>query len=130
MLQESVFITPHDVAADMAEFIEQLGLDNCTYVFEMSNILGNTKELANKIWNLDKINNTYKEIIERIKNEYLNNQSGRVNKLNTRERENGKFIVSIREKYVASLLQDPFLPRELLPSDWKRYLACEMVKKL
>ena len=39
-------------------------------------------------------------------------------------------IIKIKEKYLRILLRDPFLPKELLPSDWVGKEAREFVKSL
>lgn len=124
MLQESVFISPHDVAEDISEFIEHIGLKDVSYVFETNTFLvGDQKELARKVWKLDFINERYKILIGKIENIHLNLQRGRVNKLNRGN------VDRIKKEYLEIVLQDPFLPKELLFSDWKGYVVKELIKK-
>lgn len=128
MLQESVFITPHDIAQDMTEFIESIGLSQATYLFEMTNIsVGDKKELARRVWKLDEINDRYGEIVEKIESEYLNLQRGRGNRLKDKWRE---FIERTRKEYLDVMLSDPFLPKELLPSDWQGNAARKRLEEL
>lgn len=125
MLQESVFITPHNIAEDMAEFIEHVGLGESAYLFEVENILvGDKKELARKVWKLDEINDQYRELIEKIETEYLNYQSGRVKKLNR------STVEDLHREYIGILMSDPFLPKELLPNDWQADIAKAHLKRL
>ncbi|MBI4079246.1 MAG: hypothetical protein HY429_03030 [Candidatus Levybacteria bacterium] len=124
MLQESIFITPHDFAKDLAEFVESLGLKEYVYIFEASRIaMGNEKELARSLWKLDLLQNTYEEIAEKLKDVYLTLSRGRGNKLNTRQR---NILAKLKHTYLQILLCDPLLPHKLLPSNWKG----EKVKKL
>lgn len=129
MLQESVFITPHDIVQDFNEFVENFGLSDAVYILEVSQIVvGDKKELARNLWNLDKLNDTYKEIIEKLKNISLTTTRGRVKQLN---RESfTKTFMELKQKYLKTLIYDPFLPKELLPSDWKGDEVKKLIKKL
>jgi len=123
MFQQSVYISPHDLARDFAEFTESEGLDEWVYVLEVSRIAsGDTKSLANKIWKLDKINEKYSKIEGDVQRNDLISFNGRSKKLhlNSRERniEIQEGIKKIYEKYLEVVVQDPFLPYELLPADW------------
>lgn len=140
MLQKSVFISPHDVLQDVAEFTESIGLDSLVYVFETSSlVVGNVKELARKVWNLDILNERYLDLKNRIKSiqsSYLISQRDRVNKLNTVNGGNGgkgkheDLISEVKRACLEIALQDPFLPKELLPSDWMGYEAKKLIKNL
>lgn len=126
MLQESVFITPHDIAQDFAEFVENLGISDSVYVLEVSQVVvGDKKELARNLWNLDKLNDEYKEIIEKLESVFLIKTRGRVKQLNN---EISKSVIEIKRDYLKTLLRDPFLPKELLPSDWKGDEAKKLIK--
>ena len=123
MFQQSVYISPHDLARDFAEFIETEGLDEWVYVLEVSRIAsGDTKALANKIWKLDKINEKYIELEEEIRENDLISFNGRSKKLHLNSREKIAGIQEsnkkIYEKYLEVVVHDPFLPYELLPDDW------------
>jgi len=132
MLQESVFISPHDIIKDLSEFIDNWGLSEAVYTFEASNLLiGDTKALVNRIWNLDALNEKYREIVNKIQNHHLISESGRVNMLN----DSGKGITAelakeLREKYLEVLIRDPFLPKDLLVQDWAGEKARLLIKSL
>lgn len=124
MLQKSVFISPHDILKDFLEFIENLKLSESVYAFEASTLtIGDLKELANKVWKLGALNEKYKSIVDRakeIKNSHLTTIHDRINSLNK----------SLKSEYLAILLQDPFLPKEMLPLDWFGYEAKKVIKNL
>jgi len=132
MLQKSVFISPHEILHDFSEFIKYSGLEQAIYVFETSNLaMGDPKALANKVWNLDILSEKYREIIEKIEDRYLIKTHDRGKILNDTDREDKiKLIKELREKYLVTILQDPFLPKELLPSDWLGDEAKKLIKKL
>ncbi|MDO8515479.1 MAG: PaaX family transcriptional regulator C-terminal domain-containing protein [bacterium] len=112
MIQESVWISPHDITADFTEYLESKKLTEMVYMFEARKLVaGDEKELAQKVWSLDDMNAQYL-------------------KLYARAIHGGRHIQSvdkkIRSEYLEILMRDPLLPKELLPDDWMG----EKVKKL
>lgn len=108
MMQKSVYLTPFDIAIDLYELVETIGLELGVYVMEVSNILtGEMRKLAAKIWPLEELNKKYKEILRAL--EKIRVLKGRYQK---------KKLEALKEKYVEILREDPYLPRELLPADW------------
>jgi phenylacetic acid degradation operon negative regulatory protein len=116
MLQDSVWISPHDILADLTGFIESKQLSEFVYVFEAKCLMGGEeKVLAAKIWKLDRLNNSYREIFEKL--EYLKRAHTLGSYSNIKcEQE----VKKLRQEYLQVLLSDPMLPRELLPDDWGR----------
>lgn len=120
MLQESVFISPYNIALDIAQFIENYGLEKCAYVLEVSEIVsGNAKTLANKVWHLNDLNKKYKTILEEIENNHLISFDDRRLQLKTQDHEKLQSqALEIKQNYLRLVVIDPFLPKELLPEDW------------
>lgn len=137
MLQESVFISPYDITQDFTEFIDAQHLSESAYLLEVSSIaVGDIKSLVNKVWRLDKINDTYKKIIEKIKDNHLTIDSDRLNKLNKDKDKKVKDgiikdrAIGIKKAYLEIALKDPFLPKELLPENWWGDKAKKLIKKV
>lgn len=138
MLQKSVFVSPHDIMKDFLEFCESAGIKKYLYFLETDNlIVGDRAEFANKVWNLDELNESYKNItdeIEKIKNKYIINQSDRAKKLytqnNSRKGRMRKNIAKIRNEWLAVVIYDPFLPKILLPKPWYGYEARRLIKTI
>ena len=132
MLQESVFISPYDIARDFAEFIELQGLTESTYLLEVSSIaVGDIKALVNRVWQLDKINDLYRKIIGIIEENHLISDRGRLNKLNDEDIKKVEGLNrEIKKAYLEVILEDPLLPKELLPLDWEGERARHLVKKI
>lgn len=60
MLQKSIWISPLSIREDMKEFIHSIGLSENVFVMEIAGfLLGDPKELASKIWDLDKLEEEY-----------------------------------------------------------------------
>ncbi len=134
MLQESVWITPHDVSVDIREFLEHHELEESAFVLEVSEILaGDEEALVRKIWHLDEIEKAYREIIEdvkKLKDMYVVH-SGRVRQHTDKKKGDvGEETRKIRQRYLEVLLSDPCLPRELLPGDWPAFEARRLVRDL
>ena len=133
MLQESVFISPYDIAKDFAEFIEEQGLSDSAYVLEVSNIvIGDMKSLTNRVWDLVELDKKYNQILQRIEENDLTTDSDRIKQLN-RGGDNKK-IKDLASKtwreYLEVVLKDPFLPKELLPEGWGGEKVIRLIKKL
>lgn len=125
MLQESVWITPNDIALDFRDFLESKKLDEFVYVLEVSSVLaGDIRGLADRIWGLDDLNESYKKLLEELRELYIIlHDRGRLSTVGR-----GKYeekVRDIREEYLSLILLDPHLPKELLPEDW----VGEKVKK-
>ena len=136
MFQQSVYISPHNFTKDLLEFLNAARLSDFVYVFEISHsqmAIGDPKQLANKLWNLDSVNEKYLKLIEKIR--HLTGFNGRGVQLNdsgVRERgRNGEELLkSIHEEYLNLIIADPFLPKELLPSNWAFAKLGDLIKKL
>lgn len=123
MLQESVWISPLSIGEDMREFIHSIGLSQNVFVMEVSGfILGDPKQLARSIWDLDTLEEEYISLKEKIAklNQLIKNESDRINKSEAgvgKDRiyellRSRRIIARGRLEFVASF---PPLPRELLP---------------
>lgn len=135
MLQQSVWITPLPIAKDMTEFVSTNNLKEHVFILEVSSVLlGDPKELARRIWHLDKLEEMQIDINEekrnidrsltnlngRPKNRDINNgvnaenktenkrEIGSKEKIETRKRE-------LKKKQLELNLSLPFLFPELLP---------------
>jgi phenylacetic acid degradation operon negative regulatory protein len=121
MLQESVWVSPHDFGKDVAEFFESQKLDKYAFLLEVTTLVaGDRNFLVDKIWHLQDLNNEYQKILGQITK--LNNWYVA---LNDRIKQSPSYLAKfeerlkkIREKYLQILLSDPCLPKELLPEDW------------
>lgn len=129
MLQESVWITALPIGEDAREFINTLGLSENVFVMEVSHlILGNPKELAKRVWQLDKIEEKYIEIKKEI--ETVNQLIARLNdrskqreaKTPKRQKISGHLyeLKNKRRVLIKKLLDFvlclPPVPKQLLPS--------------
>lgn len=104
MLQESIWISPHDFVADLREFLRTLGLSEMVFVLEARNIAGiNNKDLVVKTFHLDELNKAYEDLL--LEHRKLLGQ--------------GKDAKSAcRNTYLEIILRDPMLPSALLPNGW------------
>lgn len=126
MLQQSVWITPLPIAKDMMEFVNNNNLKEYVFILEVSSVLlGDPKELARRVWQLDKLEEMQVALNEQNKDahEALENSNGRLKsrdisgagKLEIRKRE-------LKKKQLELVLSLPFLFKELLPDRFSRLL--------
>jgi len=104
MIQESVWLTPYNVAKDIRDFLVSQGLADNAFVLVCERLYaGDEKELANNIWHLEEINEKYQNWLEKVKD------------LKTKDK---KLAQELKIEYLDILVSDPHLPEELLPDDW------------
>ena len=115
-LQDSTYISPYEFSKSFMNFLQVKGLSGSVLLMEAKQKhLGNPKMLASKVWGLDKVSKEYNQLIDKL--------STRFGISDKRKRE--EFLKKIYSEYLDVVIKDPFLPSELLPSDW----AAEKCKK-
>lgn len=103
-LQQSVYITPFDVAEDMYEFIQLHNLEKQAHVLVNKHLfIKNFNKLVKDIWQLDDINEKYYQVYTIIKENQINSN---------------KNLRQLTTQHLDIVAQDPFLPKQLLPKPW------------
>lgn len=116
-LQESVYVSPLKILEDLNEFLKNNGLSGRVMTFEAEQINASDHRLvANYVWRLDKLNNEYRQLLEKAEDGDLN-----------KDRENR---LKLKKEYFELLLRDPILPKELLPKDWFGNKVREVIMKM
>ena len=112
-LKESCWISPVNHFEKVEKIIKSHNLEPCV-ILAIANKVGKetSKILANKVWQLEKINNEYVKLISGWRK--------------TEKRERGW----LKLKYFEILRRDPQLPRELLPKNWQGKKAHDLFKNL
>jgi len=123
MLQKSIWISPLAIGEDMKQVIESIGLSKDAYVIEVAGfIFGDPKELVRTIWNLDKLEEVYVRLKNRVEtvDQLLKKISGRVNNREAKLLKSGYRYDLARKKreamraYLEFIANFPPLPKELL----------------
>lgn len=108
-LQRSVYISPYDLAEDIAEFLDDQKILGYAFVLTAPHcLMGSAKELANNVWGLEKINKEYIALLKESK------KTGKIKIAPERKKALGKIYFDL----VELMEKDPLLPYELLPDDW------------
>lgn len=126
MLQKSIWISPLSMGEDMKEVIETIGLSKKAFVMEVSGfIFGDPRELASKIWHLDKLDDESTRVKKNIENvnQLIRNRNDRIKKSKAKfsgKRNNYIYELEkkkkeVMKKYLEFIVQLPPLPMELLP---------------
>lgn len=107
-VQKSAYLLPYDLAIELSEAIENFGLEDEVEIFLTTlDFVKDKKAFAYRVWKLDKLEEEYFEVLEKI--EVLEN-------LKDKQRE--RVLKKVRGDYLRVLLKDPLLPNELLPEEW------------
>lgn len=117
MLQASVWISPYPYLGDVEEIVKSYNLERYV-LYAVSKKVGryNSKELADQVWRLDKINKQYQEFLGKY--EELESKSA-IKDLN-----------KLKFDYLSVLQADPRLPAELLPDNWTGERAYRIYRNL
>lgn len=103
-LQESVYVSPFDLAEDIREYILIHGLGDQVFVSVSKRLLaGNERALAEKVWHLAKLNQRYQKWLD-------SNRS--------------------YSSFLEILKDDPCLPTQLLPDGWLGEKARKEAKRI
>ncbi|OGH18102.1 MAG: hypothetical protein A3F31_02035 [Candidatus Levybacteria bacterium RIFCSPHIGHO2_12_FULL_38_12] len=127
MLQKSIWVTPLPIGKEMIEFIQTNGLQKEVYVLEVSHVLfGDPKALARKVWELDKVEEKFLEVEEKIQkvNLLIENLHDRKDKREAKMQINVLKVQlrGLRRKRLEIMVSLPFLIKELLPEIlWKLF---------
>jgi len=122
MLQKSIWVSPLPIGEDMKEVIESIGLSKDAYVIEVAGFMfGDPKELVRTIWNLDKLEEVYVRLKNRIYtvNQLLKKTSDRVNNRKAKLQTSYRYDLARQKReemraYLEFIANFPLLPRELL----------------
>lgn len=121
--QESVYLNPHQIEQEMRQYLAAKGLSFYAVCLTAKRAdLGNDRELASRIWRLDKINQGYEDFLSGCRQ--LVGEEGK----EVKNEEINKLWLSYKDLITG----DPYLPKELLPVGWlaqKAKLALKEVLK-
>lgn len=116
-LQKSVYISPLPICEDLREFLENRGLSDFVFVGICRKLFaGDEKRLAARVWELGKLNEKYGEVLYDM-DDFLAGR-GEMN------------LSQLYNNFEQILLDDPFLPKELLPDWWLGGKAIRQMKEL
>lgn len=120
MLQESVWISPYHLEEDVREFLILNSFGDFAFVLYAKKLwAGNFKELAQRVWNLNKIGKLYSRVVR---------YASLASKASRGEGET--FRKKAYRLYLETLATDPLLPKELLPENWTREQAIKSLNRI
>jgi len=108
-LQHSTYVSAFDYGSELLDFLQKKGLWGSVLLMEAKQKhLGRPQVLASKVWNLDQLAGEYNQVIDRLTTRF-----GIRDEIKREE-----FLKKVYQQYLLVLVKDPFLPKELLPSNW------------
>jgi len=115
-IQNSVYLTVHDVLGRVWEMARSLGISEQIKTMTVERIdVPDLRAFAQQIWNLDSLNQEYQKFVSKNKNGYKGEEfTSEVLRF---------WLKRTKYEYLNILHKDPVLPKELLPKDWMGYEA-------
>lgn len=125
-LQKSVWITPNDFLGDFKDYIETNSLSEFVVLIETHTLIADDLiSFAWDIWKLEEIDKLYTKIYHQL----LDLKSRDEKRLITYGDRN-IWLNSLKSQIISTYFKDPFLPKELLTSDWKSDAVKKLVREL
>jgi len=119
-LQRSVYITPHNFVEDLREWVDFIGLKGKVRIFRAEEVTGeNLQKFAERLWQISKLNISYQKLLKQC--EIIEEFRGK---------ERRKAARKLKGDLLEIVIQDPFLPKELLPKDWVGDKARQIINNL
>jgi len=120
--QRSVWVTPFDIAKELNLYLRQHNLSRVVQIV-VGERLGDLsdREFAAEVWPLSEINEKYKKLLSAWDAELKKERSAE---------ERLGVVISLHNRYLDILRDDPQLPLELLPPDWAGDAARNLFEKL
>jgi len=124
-LQKSVWLSPHDVLVDFSEFIKEQGFKDEVILLETADFFTPyIEDFIDRVWGIENLNEKYKDIFDE-----LVLMEDKISDDNNHKKDKNEFN-QIYQKFISLVLEDPFLPRELLPQDWYYLKTLKKIRKL
>lgn len=130
LLTNSTWISPNDLTSRVNQVTESLEISSFVEIFSAKHVSGRQpKELVQKCWNLDEINQAYKEFMDIYQPRY--EKIEKKVKQGKKIEESFCFVEKTKlvHQYRKFLFIDPDLPKELLPEVWLGHEADDLFRK-
>lgn len=112
-LAAGTWVTPHDLREDVSRLAEDLGVSSHVDQFRGAYLSpGEAPDLAERVWPLDRLARAYRDFSDRL--------DGIARELDAGVSDSRAFVLRfwLIHEYQRFFLEDPDLPRALVPSSW------------
>lgn len=117
-LGNGLWISPHDVSKEVADLAEELGIKQHLECFRSQRVGGAPPdELVARCWDVPGINQHYRDFIGRWRSA-LDGSAGPPESRPMSPRDSYTLRFALIHEFRTFPLEDPYLPRALLPTDW------------
>lgn len=117
-LNTNLWISPYDLTKECKIVIERLGVKEYTAIFITDYIGADAKALVYRAWDLGRLEKKYLQLKEKYEKQYME-----FKKIYSADPSSGALeairrYLKLKEEAVKWGTKEPFLPKELLPSNW------------
>ncbi|MCF7849180.1 MAG: hypothetical protein K9M45_10035 [Kiritimatiellales bacterium] len=114
-LQQSVWITPHDIRPQFDDLTKGAGVDSFAYLFEAQTVLGlPNRRVVDDAWDFDRL--------YEIQRHYCKVMETNLSRLSAARHGSEELSALVRlalDAYHGAFIEDPLLPRKLLPDSYQ-----------
>ena len=129
-LGNGLWISPHDVEKEVRALAEQLGIERHLECFRAKRVGGHEPQaLVDRCWDLPHVNARYEDFTERWQTELDRCEIG-ISSGNVLPEECFTLRFDLIHEFRVFPLEDPYLPRALLPERWHGAAANELFQAL
>ncbi len=129
-LGNGLWISPHDVGTAVAELAAELDIESHVECFQAKRVNGApVRELVGRCWDLEEVNGHYRDFIERWA-PVLASAGNPVEPDGLPDEECYTLRFGLIHEFRAFPLEDPYLPRPLLPDEWAGEEATRLFHRL
>jgi phenylacetic acid degradation operon negative regulatory protein len=114
----SFWLTPHPIIEDLKELVSGREEENYVQAFESNYVLGDKKNLIEKVWGIEALEKKYREL---FKNWHV---------ILSKEEPKEEKLKKVVNEYVSIIKNDPGLPAGIIGDNWIGFEAFNIFKEI
>jgi len=130
MIQNSVWISPREVPRSVNLFVADKDILSMIQSLKFSVSKEDSYELISRAWQINKLNQEYREYVEEAKERFNLVKEYKWNSKDIKNRTLKMLSEDFKARYHELVRKDPKLPKTILPSNWQGFRAHHIYKQL
>ncbi len=130
MIQNSVWISPREIPDSISLFVTDKDLSSMVQSLKFSVSKEDNHELISRAWQVNKLNQEYREYVEEAKERFNLVKEYNWNSKDIKRRTLKMLAEDFKHRYHLLAKKDPKLPKTILPSDWQGFRAHHIYQQL
>jgi phenylacetic acid degradation operon negative regulatory protein len=130
MIQSSIWISPREIPDSLNQFIEKENLSSMIQTLKFSVSKEDNCELISRAWQINKLNQAYREYVEEAKERFNLVKDYNWNSREIKNRVLKMLAEEFKDRYHNLAKNDPKLPKSVLPNNWQGFRAHHIYEQL